>query len=206
MIAVIDYGMGNLGSIRNMFSRIGIASVVTSSSDDIERAEKLVLPGVGSFDQAMDSLERLGLALVLNKLVIERRKPILGICLGMQLMSTRSEEGTKNGFGWLNAETVRFRFTDHTSSYRVPHMGWNSLDIIRPNWLFSSQPYDARYYFVHSYHVQCRTEENVIAKTTYGMAFHSAIVRENIVGLQFHPEKSHKFGMKVLQRFAHNSP
>jgi glutamine amidotransferase len=201
MIAIVDYGVGNLGSIQNMFTRIGAQSLITSESETIENSDKLVLPGVGAFDTGMNNLERLGLITILNKQVLERGVPILGICLGMQLFSSGSEEGSAPGLGWIEAQTIRFHF-DEDSNLRIPHMGWDSLDVRQSGSILDGRSDESRYYFVHSYHVRCKHESNVLATTNYGIVFHSAVIKENIIGMQFHPEKSHKFGMKLLRNFS----
>ncbi|MGE5361135.1 MAG: imidazole glycerol phosphate synthase subunit HisH [Bacteroidales bacterium] len=202
MIVIVDYGMGNLGSIKNMLGRLGVQSTVTSDPAAVVSAAKLILPGVGAFDNAMTRLANLGLVEALNEAVLRRRVPVLGICLGMQLMSSRSEEGQLPGLGWIDAETVRFRFDGERTSIRVPHMGWNTLQIREPRSVLRGLPEDSRFYFVHSYHVCCRNEADVLAATDYGVPFHSVIGRGHIVGTQFHPEKSHRFGMHVLRNFA----
>jgi glutamine amidotransferase len=202
MIAIVDYGMGNPGSIRNMLLRIGVEAAITFSPETIASADKLVLPGVGAFDAAVTNLRHLGLIPILQEQVVLRGVPILGICLGMQLLSRSSEEGSLPGLGWIDARTVRFRFDGAGAELRIPHMGWNHVDVKRSGSIFDGLPRDARFYFVHSYHVCCEDEANVLAATTYGIPFHSAIVRDNIMGTQFHPEKSHKFGMQVLRNFA----
>lgn len=197
--------MGNVGSISNMLSRIGASNIVTSKAEEIMAADKLILPGVGAFDYAVQALAHLCLIPVLNESVLLKKKPILGICLGMQLFTEKSEEGTLPGLDWIEAETVKFKFTDQTQTYRIPHMGWNTLKIIRKGSIIDNLPTEPRFYFVHTYHVRCRKEENVLAVTTYGIDFHSAIMKHNIVGTQFHPEKSHKYGMALLKNFAESS-
>lgn len=204
MIAIIDFGMGNLGSIKNMLYKIGVDSIVTSDIEVIESADKLILPGVGAFDHAVESLKRAGLISVLNKEVMEKKKPILGICLGMQLMSKRSEEGSLPGLGWIDAETIRFNFEDEKLLLRVPHMGWNTIQAWQEHLILEGVS-GPRFYFVHSYHVRCRDESNVLAATMYGITFHSIIVKDNIIGMQFHPEKSHKYGMQLLRNYAEKS-
>jgi len=200
MIHIIDYGMGNLGSIRNMIKHIGFQSKVTSEVKEISAAEKLILPGVGSFDNGMEKISKLGIKTILDKMALEEKIPILGICLGMQLMTKRSEEGTAVGLGWIDAETVKF---DHNGrKIKVPHMGWNSVSISNPNPLVKNMHSESRFYFVHSYHVKCKNSDDVIGKTKYGTEFTSIICKENIFGCQFHPEKSHRFGMKIFQNFA----
>ncbi|MCW5632659.1 MAG: imidazole glycerol phosphate synthase subunit HisH [Rubrivivax sp.] len=204
MIAIIDYKVGNLGSIRNMFKKIGIDSAITDDAATIAAAPRLVLPGVGAFDRGMEALHDSGLIPLLERRVLAERVPILGICLGMQLMARRSEEGARPGLGWIDAEVVRFRPAD--AALKVPHMGWNRIVPTRECALMRNLPEQPRFYFVHSYHVRCRDDDDVIATTPYGETFHSAFHRANVWGVQFHPEKSHKFGMGLLRNFAAWSP
>jgi glutamine amidotransferase len=200
-IVIIDYGLGNVGSIRNMLKKIGAEGTMSSNVSDIERAEKLILPGVGNFDQGMRNLEALGLVPVLEDKVIQKKTPILGICLGMQLFARKSEEGESTGLGWIDAEVVRFKFGDKERHLKIPHMGWNLVEIRQKNPLFEEMYPEPRFYFVHSYHVACRNEEEVLTQTFHGYNFVSSVKKENIYGVQFHPEKSHKFGMKLLDNF-----
>ncbi len=202
MIAIIDYGMGNLGSIANMLKKIGAEAVVTSDIGAIKRADRLILPGVGAFDAGVRNLSDRGLSGVLTEKVIAGQAPILGICLGMQLMTKNSEEGVSSGLCWIDAETVRFRFDGEGKGLKVPHMGWNQVRPVRESPLFENTVDQQRFYFVHSYHVVCSDENDVVAKTHHGYDFASAMQKGNIMGVQFHPEKSHRFGMKLLRRFA----
>jgi glutamine amidotransferase len=201
MIAIVDYGTGNLCSILNMLKKVGAKGVISSDAVELRNADKLILPGVGAFDNAMGNLEKLGLIPILNELVVKGRKPILGICLGMQLLTHTSEEGKLPGLGWIDADTVRFRF-DERNRLKIPHMGWNTIEQVKKSPLLDDADAEPRFYFVHSYHVVCRKEEDVLTKTTYGYDFISSVVKNNIAGVQFHPEKSHKFGMKLLSNFA----
>jgi glutamine amidotransferase len=201
MIAIIDYGMGNLGSVANMLKKVGAKPVITSNIATIEKADKLILPGVGSFDNGVLRLSDSGILPVLQFKVLQERTPILGLCLGMQLFTKSSEEGVLPGLGWIDAETIRFRFAPDQSDLKVPHMGWNSIRIKNASPIWEEMYPDARFYFVHSYHVRCRDDQDVTATTRYGYEFAAAVMRENIVGTQFHPEKSHKFGMKLLKNF-----
>lgn len=201
MIGIIDYGMGNLGSIHNMLTRLGIDSEIISDLDQIRAADKLILPGVGAFDNAITNLQKRGMISVLNEMVLEEKKKILGICLGMQLLSKRSEEGMLEGLGWIDAETIRFKFSKE-QNLQIPHMGWNTVTIEQDSCLFKDMYDEPRFYFVHSYHVKCHSRETVLTTTRYGTDFTSGVIKENIYGLQFHPEKSHKFGMRVLRNFA----
>ena len=202
MITIINYGMGNLASIRNMLKKLGHKSVISAEKTDIEKASKLILPGVGSFDTGMNHIAKLGLRKVLDRRVLDEDIPVLGICLGMQLLTRGSEEGKASGLGWLDAETVRFRFDGQNAGLKVPHMGWNRVRHAREDELFMDMYEKPRFYFVHSFYVKCDRAEDVICTTHYGFDFCSGVRRDNIMAVQFHPEKSHKFGMKLLQNFA----
>jgi len=202
MIVVVDYGLGNLGSIANMLKKIGAHAVVSSDPAVVEKADKLILPGVGAFDAGMKNLETRGLIPLLNYRVLEQKTPILGVCLGMQLLCKRSEEGQLPGLGWLGAEVIRFNFDGNIANLKIPHMGWNTLAVRQPHPLFADLEAENRFYFVHSYHVVCADMGNVLAQTNYGFDFASAVVKDNIMGVQFHPEKSHKFGMRLYKNFA----
>jgi glutamine amidotransferase len=204
VIAIIDYGMGNLGSIANMLRKIGAEAVVSSDPAVIEAADRLVLPGVGAFAHGMASLEQRGLVPVLQRRVLEDEVPILGICLGMQLFTQGSEEGGPAGLGWIAGRTSRFRLEGQR--YRVPHMGWNTVIPRREHPLLADLPEDPRFYFVHSYHVTCDDPADQLCGTVYGYEFTSAVARGNIIGTQFHPEKSHRFGFRLLQNFATGTP
>ena len=199
MIVIVDYGMGNLGSISNMLKKIGAKNIVSSKIVDIEGADKLILPGVGAFDNAIKNIKNLGIWEVLNKTAKKGKIPIMGICLGMQLLSKRSEEGVLKGFGWVDAKTIRFRFNGN--DLKIPHMGWNTIKMERDDGLLKNLE-NPRFYFVHSYHLVCNNEKDILAKTSYGYDFTSIVRNENIMGVQFHPEKSHKFGMQILKNFA----
>jgi imidazole glycerol-phosphate synthase subunit HisH len=200
MVTIIDYGMGNLGSIQNMFKRIGVESEITSDPVKIGKATKLLLPGVGAFDAAMERIASSGLQPILNSKVLDEKTPVLGICLGMQLLTRSSEEGVLPGLNWIDANTRRFKF--ESSSLKVPHMGWNRIYGVNDSPLTRDLPPEPRFYFVHSYHVCANNNNNVVATTHYGIDFHSIIQHNNIFGAQFHPEKSHLFGMKLLENFA----
>jgi imidazole glycerol-phosphate synthase subunit HisH len=201
MIVIIDYGLGNIGSMANMLKKIGAKAVVSSNPSVVETAKKLILPGVGSFDEGMMQLQSRGLIQALNKRVLEDKVPILGVCLGMQLLCKSSEEGELQGLGLVEAETIRFKFQDSNTNLKIPHMGWNQLTVRQPHPLFADLEDVNRFYFVHSYHVVCANQDNVLATTSYGFDFTSAVIKENIMGVQFHPEKSHRFGMRLLKNF-----
>jgi glutamine amidotransferase len=200
MITIIDYKVGNLGSIVNMLKKIGVKSKLATSIEDIKSAEKLILPGVGAFDSGILNLRKTGLIEVLNEKVLVQKTPVLGICLGVQLMCKGSEEGEQNGLGWFDAEVKKFNFPKG-SVYKVPHIGWNYSDIAKESKLFADMYEDPRFYFVHSFYMKANQEQDVLTKTAYDFSFVSALERENILGVQFHPEKSHKFGMKLLENF-----
>lgn len=200
MITIVDYNTGNLGSIQNILKRIGEDSVVTSDKDEIARATKLILPGVGAFDTGMKNLTDLGLIDILSRKVAVEKTPVLGICLGMQLLAGGSEEGSLPGLGWIDAEILRFRFED-SLEYKIPHIGWNFISQHKTSRLFDNMYPDARFYFVHSYFFRANDMEDIITTTTYEMEFTSTVEKGNILGVQFHPEKSHKFGMKLLKNF-----
>jgi glutamine amidotransferase len=202
MIIIIDYGVGNLGSIVNMFKKIGAKAEVSAHPDTIAQADKLVLPGVGAFDSCMRSLQQQHLVTLLEDKVLNKQTPILGLCVGMQLFTRCSEEGNLPGLGWIRADTVRFRFNSE-NKLKVPHMGWNYIDVKCDNPLLThTDEQKNRFYFVHSYHPVCDNSENVLATATYGYEFTCALIHNNIFGTQFHPEKSHKYGMKLLKGFA----
>lgn len=201
MVLVVDYRMGNIGSILNMFKRINVKAIVSSDAREIERAEKIVLPGVGSFDVGMRNLRSMGLIDPLRARVVEQRIPLLGICLGMQLLAKSSEEGNEPGLGWVDAKVVKFE-AGLAANMKIPHMGWNSIQLSRECLLFRGMYENPRFYFVHSYYVVCRQEADVLTRTLHGVEFVSAFQKDNIIGVQFHPEKSHKFGMKLLENFA----
>jgi glutamine amidotransferase len=207
MIAIIDYGLGNLGSIVNMLKKLGLPAERTTDSAVIERADQLILPGVGSFDHGMQRLRSLGLIDLLNDRVIREHVPILGLCLGMQLFAQGSEEGVERGLSWVDAEVRRFTFAPGHAALRVPHIGWNSVRTEGEAPLFHDMPQvPPRFYFVHSYHLVSRDPCLVAGRTMYGYEFCSAINTGNIWGVQFHPEKSHKFGMQLFRNFVQRVP
>jgi glutamine amidotransferase len=200
MVTIVDYGVGNLASIANMARKAGTACVVSSDPAVIARATKLILPGVGAFDRGMANLEERRLIPALNERVMGSGVPTLGLCLGMQLLGRGSEEGTRPGLGWLNADSVRFKFTAETS-LKVPHMGWNFIEPAAPAALVNNLPAEPRFYFVHSYYLACDNPGDVMCWTTYGERFASGIHKGNLWGTQFHPEKSHSFGLALLRNF-----
>jgi glutamine amidotransferase len=203
-IVIVDYGMGNIGSIANMLKYLGSSAVISSNKEVIEQADKLILPGVGHFDKAIQNIHNLDLFEVIKYKVLEDQIPILGICLGMQLMCNFSQEGFDKGFSFIDADVIKFDFTK-SQNLKVPHMGWNNVDFNKSNSLITNGlEQDARFYFVHSYFVACKDESNILMRTFYGHSFVSAFEQNNIVGVQFHPEKSHKYGIKLFRNFVEN--
>nr|WP_255763620.1 imidazole glycerol phosphate synthase subunit HisH [Pelomonas sp. P7] len=198
---MVDYGVGNLGSIQNMLKKLGAESAVASDIATIERATKLILPGVGAFDAGMGQLNASGLRPALDEAVLSRKLPVAGICLGMQLMTDGSEEGQFPGLGWVPARTTRFA-PAAGETMKIPHMGWSVVSGLKPSRALDFLEGESRFYFVHSYHVHCRDREDALLAAQYGsVVFDAAFERENILGFQFHPEKSHRFGMALLKAF-----
>ena len=198
MIAIIDYGLGNLGSISNMLKAVGEKSKITNNLETIESADGIILPGVGAFDAGMSKLNGIGLSNVI-KAEAKKGKPILGICLGMQLLGRRSEEGRQEGLSLIPFECKRFNFENN--GLKIPHMGWDVVDFKMQHPILSGLIGQQRYYFVHSYHAICDNHENILMTCNYGYEFTAAVVKDNIIGMQFHPEKSHDFGMAVFANF-----
>lgn len=200
MITVVDYGMGNLGSLLNMFKRIGAPVRIESDPAAIATADKIVLPGVGAFDSAMRRINgAAGLREVLDRRALIDKRPVLGVCLGMQLLTQSSEEGELPGLGWIAGKARRFPRID---GLKVPHMGWNVATRARSSALTVDLDREPRFYFVHSYYVIVDDSAHSLMRTHYGLDFESAIGRDNIFGVQFHPEKSHRFGQRILENFA----
>ena len=199
-MVVVDYGAGNIGSVLNMIQHVGGQAQVAKDKTSILRARKILLPGVGSFDNAMTRLTNLDLIEPLKEQALSG-VPILGICLGMQLLGIGSEEGHLPGMGLISGSVRRFRFEGELSKLKVPHMGWNRVQLQREHPLAHGLESDARFYFVHSYYFDCEHPEDVLFKSIHGHEFDSGIQRNNIMGVQFHPEKSHRFGMRLIQNF-----
>jgi imidazole glycerol-phosphate synthase subunit HisH len=201
MIIIVDYGMGNLGSVLNMFKKVGVAAKISSDLDEISKAAKILLPGVGAFDTAMQRINDAGMREILNQKALVEKVPVLGICLGMQLLTNSSEEGVLPGLGWIDGQSFNFK-GKIDASLRIPHMGWNVANIVKQNAITEGYSGEVRFYFVHSYYVKVSNPVNSMMQTTYGLPFDSAIEKDNIFGAQFHPEKSHKFGQKFFENFA----
>lgn len=201
MIVVVGYGMGNVGAIKNMLNRSGAETVVSADPAVIAAAQGLVLPGVGAFDNAMERIAQLGLIDPINDAVVRRRVPVLGVCLGMQLFARGSAEGRLPGFGWLPAVCERI-VSPPDGRLKVPHMGWNRVEVHRPGQVAPDDPATSQYYFLHSYHVVCDDPSDVVATTPYGSPLVAMVERGNVIGVQFHPEKSHRFGFALMGKFA----
>jgi glutamine amidotransferase len=201
MISVVDYGVANLGSILNMLKRTGARAELVSATEDVARAESIILPGVGSFDHGVAALQERGLDVAIRQRVLDDEIPILGICLGMQLLGHGSAEGALDGLGLIDARCERFSFGEN-SSLKIPHMGWNTLIQRKSSRILEGLDAAARFYFVHSYHMVCIDPCDVLATADYGGEFTAMVQRNNITGAQFHPEKSHRFGMQLLCNFA----
>lgn len=199
-VVIVDYGMGNLNSVKRKLKRIQVDALITSSFDDIINADKIILPGVGHFQMAMENLTRLDLIDVLNEVVLIKGKPILGICLGMQLLANHSEEGDVNGLGWIDADVVKFKVSN-TQTYKIPHTGWNQIEISKESKLMNKIPPLSEFYFVHSYHFKSNNNQDILNKTEYDYKFVSAVEKNNIFGVQYHPEKSHDVGEQLLKNF-----
>lgn len=202
MITIIDYGAGNIKSIQNMLKKIGVSSVISSEMGEIAKASKLILPGVGHFDFGMKNLRESGLIPVLNDSVLGKKIPMLGICLGAQLLGNSSEEGTEKGLGWIDMENVQFDSAKMDAQFKVPHMGWNNTKVEQGSSLFEGLEQESRFYFVHTYHMKPNSSSTLLTSTNYGYSFASSVIQNNIYGVQFHPEKSHKFGMQLLKNFS----
>lgn len=199
MVAIVDYGLGNLGSIANMLKVIGEKSIITSDFDKIASADRIILPGVGAFDAGMQKLQETHLADEIKR-EAQKGKPILGICLGMQLLGRKSEEGNLRGLELIPFDNIRFQILEN-SKLKVPHMGWDVVDFKQNSPLLMGIDGVQRYYFVHSYHAKCDDKKNVLMTCEYGYEFAAAVVKDNVYGVQFHPEKSHNFGMALLENF-----
>lgn len=201
MIVIVDYGIGNLASVLNMFRKVAVKDVVISGDTNVvSKASKLLLPGVGAFDAGMNNLEKSGLIPILNQKALVEKIPVFGICLGMQLLTQKSEEGKLPGLGWINGETLKFN-PDPSLRLKVPNMGWSYVKVKRENPLVEMNAKN-RFYFVHSYYVKCFDQDQSLATSNFGIDFTCMVNKDNIFGAQFHPEKSLKFGMKILENFA----
>lgn len=202
MITIIDYGVGNIFAFQNVYKRLNIPTKIAKTNKDLEGVEKLILPGVGSFDFAMNQLNASGMREKLDELVIIRKIPIIGICVGMQMMGNRSDEGKMEGLKWIDADILKFDESKIQQRTKIPHMGWNDVTPLKNHPLFNGLETSAIFYFLHSFYMNCKNETNILASSNYGISFSSAVNFNNIYGVQFHPEKSHQYGEKLLYNFA----
>jgi len=199
-LVIVDYGMGNLNSVKKIMDRMQFDAIISSKPEDILNCQKIILPGVGHFGKAMSNLRKLNLLDALHEAVLVQKKPILGICLGMQLMAKKSEEGDAEGLGWFDAEVKKFSISDN-KKYKIPHIGWNQINIKKSSPLMSDISELSEFYFVHSYHFKASNQSDIINETEYDYIFASAIAKQNIFGVQYHPEKSHDAGARLLKNF-----
>jgi len=202
MITLIDYGVGNIFAFQNVYKRLDIPTKIAKTSQDLVDVQKLILPGVGSFDYAMSQLNASGMREKLDELVIVKKVPVIGICVGMQMMGNRSDEGKSEGLKWINSEILKFDENLIQQRTKLPHMGWNDVMPVNNHPLFRGLEKDAIFYFLHSFYFKCNNPSDSIAFSEYGISFSSAVNRDNIYGIQFHPEKSHQYGEKLLHNFA----
>ena len=201
MIVIVDYGVGNLRSIQNMLHKTGSQSVISGDAAMVADASKLLLPGMGAFDNCMTKLDKSGLMPVLEQKILKEKVPVLGICVGFQMFMQSSEEGMCKGLGWVDGQVVKFQSERLTAGQKVPNMGWLDVHVARDSRLVEGLP-DARFYFAQSYHVVISHDQDMLFQARYGYDFCAGIEHDNIIGVQFHPEKSHRFGMKLLKNFA----
>ncbi len=201
VIAIVSYGLGNIAAFANVYKRMNVTTRIATTAPDLEGATHVILPGVGTFDHAMELLDASGMREPLSALVQEGNVPVLGVCVGMQILAASSEEGTAAGLGWIPGRVRKFSGPPANETLPLPHMGWNDVTPSCPA-LFKGLEGDARFYFLHSYFFECSDESVVAASATYGMQFTCAVRRDNIFGVQFHPEKSHRWGAAVLKNFA----
>jgi glutamine amidotransferase len=202
MITIIDYGLGNIRAFENVYEKLNIPVSIAKTADDLINATKIILPGVGAFDYAMSQLNKSGMRETLDELVMKHQIPVIGICVGMQILANSSDEGASTGLGWLDATVKRFDVFALKSKTQLPHMGWNTIHPTSDNPLLENISDDSRFYFLHSYYFQCNNPNDTIATTEYGIQYTSAVNKKNIYGVQFHPEKSHQWGIQLLKNFA----
>lgn len=202
MIGIVDYGLGNVKAFANIYNELNVRFVVATTPQDLDSISRVILPGVGAFDQAMKRLQESGMREHLDDLVLNKGMPVLGVCVGMQILMGTSEEGTARGLGWIEGEVIKFTQDRDAQKMPIPHMGWNNLRPIKDDPLFEGLDEQSRFYFLHSYFTRCKLEENILAVTNYGAEFACAVGRESIYGVQFHPEKSHRYGIRLLKNFS----
>ncbi|KZN29562.1 imidazole glycerol phosphate synthase subunit HisH [Pseudoalteromonas luteoviolacea] len=202
MIAIVDYGSGNIQAIQNIFTKLKIETFFASTPEDLERADKIILPGVGAFDEAMTQLEKSGMRAALDHFAMVEKKPVLGICVGLQVMAKSSDEGELPGLGWFDASVKKFDESKINFKPKLPHMGWNEIEPTEAHPLLSNIDCEKGFYFIHSYYFEAHDEKDVLIKAHYGDDFCCAVRKDNIFGFQFHPEKSHSNGINLFKNFA----
>jgi len=202
MIGIINYGLGNIRAFANIYTKLAVPFIIVSDADDLRKITKVILPGVGAFDHAMSLIDKSGMRDTLDELVLERGLPVLGICVGMQILAHSSDEGTLAGLGWIDGVVKKFDASKLICDTRLPHMGWNNIRPISEEGLMKDIDAASRFYFLHSYYFRCNKTENILAVTDYGGPFTSAVNSKNIYGVQFHPEKSHQWGIQLLKNFS----
>lgn len=202
MIAIIDYGVGNIRAFDNIYRQLDIPIKIARKVDDLTDVNKIILPGVGAFDHALEQLEQSGMRQRLDELVIQNKVPVVGICVGMQMLAHLSDEGKLPGLGWIDASVKKFDVSKINYSTHLPHMGWNDVNPVKENRLFKGLENNSKFYFLHSYYFHCNDPLDTIATTDYGIEFSCAVNKNNIYGVQFHPEKSHQYGIRLLNNFA----
>ncbi len=202
MITIVDYGSGNIEAFKNIYKRLNIECEVATTPDEILQAKKLILPGVGAFDETMRILRDSGMIEALNKQVLENKVPVIGICVGMQILSKRSDEGELNGLGWIDAEVKKFDVSKLTQKPHLPHMGWNTFQAEKESPILAELEPEKGFYFLHTYYFSCNNQDDILTSTVYGDRYTSAVNHDNIFGVQFHPEKSHSNGVQLLKNFA----
>jgi len=202
MIAIVNYGLGNIRAFSNIYETLNIPVMLANHANDLEKATKIILPGVGAFDHAMQLLNQSGMREKLEEKVLGEKVPVIGICVGMQMLTESSDEGREVGLGWIKGKVKKFDITKIPYHTRLPHMGWNDVKPTRGSNLFLGLENDARFYFLHSFYFECKEDEDILATADYGGQFSCAVNKNNVYGVQFHPEKSHKFGTQLLKNFA----
>lgn len=202
MMTIVHYGVGNISAFLNIFNELGIVCKIAKSHHDLANATKLILPGVGHFDFAMKKLKQSGMITTLNELVLGKKVPVLGVCVGMQMMANESDEGHEKGLGWIDAKIKKIQTDKLEEKLVIPHMGWNTVDIVKQSPIFDNLEINSDFYFLHSYYMKCENKNNILATVKYGREFTAIVQNENIFGIQCHPEKSHQMGSQLLENFA----